>query len=66
MSQQDKKIKNNNKKIFDYEVTNHIPDSADSIYSPEFEDRLGGQVFVSEDKIRDIVNEELEKRFDPL
>ena len=66
-------IKNNNKKdnnifpsnVFNYEHANCITETGDSIYSPEFEERQGGQIFVNESKIRDIVKEELDKRFGP-
>lgn len=60
MSTANNKIENKN-----YEKVNHVASDGDSIYSPEFEDRPGGQVFVSFDKIRDIVKEELDKRFGP-
>ena len=53
-----------------YELYNIVSETRDSVYSPEYEefstlldDDLGeGQVYVSEDKIRDIVKEELDKR----
>lgn len=54
---------NNNKKK--YEVTNHISDDYDSIYALPIDEVVGGQIYVSEDKIRDIVNEELDRRFGP-
>jgi hypothetical protein len=60
------KSRDNNKKknfpsnIFNYEQYN-ISDE-DSIYSPKFEERQGGQIFVSISEIRKIVNEELDKR----
>ena len=50
---------NKNKK---YEVENHISDNQDSIYALPIDEVKGGQVYVSEDKIRDIVKEELNKR----
>lgn len=53
----------NNKRKFEY--ANCVSENGDSIYSPEFEERNGGQVFVNESKIRDIVKDELDKRFGP-
>lgn len=53
---------NKNKK---YEVFNHKSDNGDSIYALPIDQVKGGQIYVSEDKIRDIVKEELEKRFGP-
>ena len=51
---------NQNKK---YEVLNHISDTGDSIYGLPLDQMAGGQIYVSEDKIRDIVRDELEKHF---
>lgn len=51
---------NNKKKK--YEVWNYVPEDRDSILELPIEEVIGGQVFVSEEKIRDIVNEELDKR----
>ena len=58
-----KKVNSNTK---GYELFNVVADDGDSIYSPDFEEidglPLGGQMYISENKIRDIVNEELDKR----
>jgi hypothetical protein len=54
-------ITNNNKKI-KYEDWNIVSNDGDSIYALPIEQLEGGQIYVSEDKIRDIVNEELDKR----
>ena len=53
---------NTNNKNKKYEVENHISDNQDSIYALPIDEVKGGQVYVSEDKIRDIVKEELDKR----
>lgn len=52
---------NNNKKK--YRVWNHVSDDGDSIYAAPLEDLPGGQTYVLEDKMRDLINEELDKRF---
>jgi hypothetical protein len=52
-------------KILNYEHASCISETGDSIYSPEFEERNGGQIFVNESKIRDIIKEELDKRLGP-
>ena len=57
-------ITNNNKKI-KYEDLNFVSNDGDSIYALPIEQLQGEQVYVSEDKIRDIVKEELNKRFGP-
>ncbi len=57
-------ITNNNKKI-KYEDLNFVSNDGDSIYALPIEQLQGEQVYVFEDKIRDIVNEELNKRFGP-
>jgi hypothetical protein len=54
---------NNNKRK--YEVENHISENGDSIHALPIKELTGGQIYVSEDKIRDIVKEELDKRFGP-
>ena len=54
--------KNNKKK---YEIANHISDNGDSVYAAPVEESRGGQIFYSFDVIRDIVNEELDKRLGP-
>lgn len=53
----------NNKNNKKYEVVNHISDNGDSIYALPIEQVTGGQIYISEDKIRDIVQDELAKRF---
>ena len=57
-------ITNNNKKR-KYEDLNFVSNDGDSIYALPIEQLQGEQVYVFEDKIRDIVNEELNKRFGP-
>ena len=57
-------ITNNNKKI-KYEDLNFVLNDGDSIYALPIEQLQGGQIYVSEDTIRDIVKEELDKRFGP-
>ena len=57
-------ITNNNKKI-KYEDLNFVSNDTDSIYALPIEQLRGGQIYVSEDKIRDIVKEELDKRLGP-
>lgn len=54
-------ITNNNKKI-KYEDLNIFSNDVDSIYTLPIEQLQGGQTYVSEAKIRDIVKEELDKR----
>lgn len=54
---------NNNKRK--YENLNFVSYYGDSIYALPIEQLQGGQVYVSEDKIRDIVKEELKKRLGP-
>ena len=51
-----------------YEVFNVVSETGDSIYFPPPMAELvgGGQVYVSKDEIRDIVNEELDKRLGML
>jgi hypothetical protein len=55
-------------KLQNYELFNVVSETGDSIYFPSPTGKLlgGGQVYVSIDKIRDIVNEELEKRLGML
>jgi hypothetical protein len=53
---------NNRKK---YEEMNFVPDDGDSVYPLPTEEARGGQIFYSLDIIRDIVNEELNKRLGP-
>ena len=56
-----------NSNSIQYESLNVVSDNGDSIYSPVLEELFqGGQMYVSEDKIRDIVNEELDKRLGML
>ena len=50
-------VNNNN-----FEPINIIFEDGDSIYSPPIDELKSGQVYVSEDKVRDIVNEVLDKR----
>jgi hypothetical protein len=50
------------KKIKDFGPFNVVAEDGDSIYSPPLEELKGGQIYVSEDKISDIVNEDLDKR----
>ena len=57
-------ITHNNKKR-KYEDLNFVSNDGDSIYALPIEQLQGEQVYVFEDKIRDIVNEELNKRFGP-
>ena len=57
-------ITNNNTKR-KYEDLNFVSNDGDSIYALPIEQLQGEQVYVFEDKIRDIVNEELDKRFGP-
>jgi hypothetical protein len=52
----------NNKK---YEVANFIPNDGDSIYPVPIEELPGGQIYYSLDIIKEIINEELDKRFGP-
>ena len=53
------------KKIKDFEPFNVVAEDGHSIYYPPLEESKGGQIYVSEDKIRDIVVDELSKRFGP-
>ena len=55
---------NNNKKR-KYEDLNFVSNDGDSIYALPIEQLQREQVYVFEDKIRDIINEELDKRFGP-
>ena len=54
------KVNNNNLEPF-----NVVAEDGDSIYTIPINECIGGQVYVSEDKIRDIVNEELDRRIGP-
>jgi hypothetical protein len=45
-----------------YEEINIGSENGESIYSPPIDELKGGQVYVSEDKTRNIVNEVLDKR----
>ena len=59
-----KKITNRTTKK--YESFNAVPETGDSIYSPQYEGAIkldGGQMYVAEDKIREIVKDELTKYF---
>ena len=57
--------KDNNNSI-QYESINVVSDDGDSIYSPPLEELFqDGQIYVSKDKIRNIVNEELDRRLGP-
>jgi hypothetical protein len=61
-------------RLKNYELFNVVSKNGDSIYSPHYEefailldnDYEKGQVFVSEDKIREIVLQELNKRLGVL
>jgi hypothetical protein len=53
------------KKIFNFEPFNFVAEDGDSIYYPPLKELKDGQIYVSEDKIRDIVTDELSKRFGP-
>ena len=57
-------ITNNNKKG-KYEDLNFVSNDGDSIYALPIEQLQGRQVYISEDTIRDIVKEELDKRLGP-
>jgi hypothetical protein len=57
-------ITNNNKKR-KHEDLNFVSNNRDSIYALPIEQLQGEQIYVSEDKIRDIVNDELNKRLGP-
>lgn len=52
----------NNKK---YEIANHISDNYDSIYAAPIEESRGGQIYYSLEAIREIVNQEIDRRFGP-
>ena len=55
----------NNIKKKKYEIANYISDNGDSIYALPIDQIIGGQIYVSEDKIRDIVKDELNHRLGP-
>ena len=55
----------NNNKNKKYEVRNHVSDNGDSISAVPIKELPGGQIYVSENKIRDIVKEELDRRLGP-
>ena len=57
---------NNNNKKRKYEDLNFVSNNGDSIYNLPIEELQGGQTYVSEAKIRDIVKEELDKRLGPF
>jgi hypothetical protein len=64
------KVNNNNNKIKiptkNYELYNIVSENGDSIYSPQYEEVIkldGGQMYIAEDKIREIVKDELAKYF---
>lgn len=57
-----RKVSDNN-----YEAFNVVAEDGNSIYYPPLGQELkGGQIYVSEDKIRDIVNKVLDKRLGVL
>jgi len=45
-----------------FEPFNVVAEVGDSIYTIPINECIGGQVYISEDKVRDIINEELDKR----
>ena len=49
-----------------YEEINIRSENGESIYSPPIDELKDGQIYVLEDKIRDIVNEVLDKRLGVL
>ena len=53
------------KKNKDYEKVNYVSDNGDSIYAAPIEDLPGGQEYYSLNVIREIIKEELDKRFGP-
>lgn len=55
----------NNKKKINYEDVNLVSKDGDSIYDLLIGQVRGGRIYVSKDKIRDIVKEELDKRLGP-
>ena len=62
-----KKITNKNRKK--YELFNAVSETGDSIYSPQYEEVIkldGGLMYVAEDKIREIVKDELTKHFNGM
>jgi hypothetical protein len=47
-----------------YELFNVVSETGDSIYYPaSFEEQIGGQIFVAESKIEEIVNRIIDQRF---
>ncbi|MGE5634464.1 MAG: hypothetical protein ACM3VV_04485 [Deltaproteobacteria bacterium] len=59
-----KKITNNDTKK--YESFNVLSETGDSIYGLLFEEQIGGQIFVAESKIEEIVNRIIDRGLDPL
>ena len=53
-------MKKNNK---DYEKINYVSNNGDSIYAAPIEDLPGGQAFYSLNVIREIIKEELDRRW---
>ncbi len=49
-------------KAKEYEKINIVSENGDSIYSVLFEEQIGGQIFVAESKIEEIVNRIIDQR----
>ena len=49
-------------KAKEYEKINIVSENRDSIYSVLFEEQIGGQIFVAESKIEEIVNRIIDQR----
>lgn len=46
----------------EYEKINIVSENEDSIYGVHFEEQIGGQIFVAESKIEEIVNRIIDQR----
>jgi hypothetical protein len=49
-------------KAKEYEKINILSENGDSIYSVLFEEQIGGQIFVAESKIEEMVNKIIDQR----
>ena len=49
-------------KAKEYEKINIVSENGDSIYGVHFEEQIGGQIFVAESKIEEIVNRIIDQR----
>lgn len=49
-----------------YEFGNKVSETGDSILDIPFEERTNGRIYIDEEKIKDLINDELDKRLGPF